>query len=379
MAVIIGQTSRAHPAASFAEVWWASSGAGVDSEVSLAGRVREAEVRLRLGESAAARTAFLDAVETAPIGPWVSRAYLGLAGARIAAGEPIAALELVQDGLERAAAVAEPSEELTADIASMRRQIAAGHRKHLREGGAWVSSSVATGVELKRPTALVARPDGEVVIVDRGLDSVLWLAPDGSVKRQSWRGAGHPFTADRGATVWTPVEGSLQRPGGAPRRPRGAVEYREIVAGAETDFGLFLLTDRPPALVRASPDLAVESSDELPDKSEIVDLDTDARGRAILVDRRNGRLLRTGETGLETLATGLDRPRAVAVGPFGFIHVLADDSRIVVLDPQGEKVSTLGPGLPGGRELRDATDLAVDGEGRLWIADPKSSSLVVLE
>ena len=45
----------------------------------------------------------------------------------------------------------------------------------------------------------------------------------------------------------------------------------------------------------------------------------------------------------------------------------------------GQPLEVLGPQLPGGVELRDPRDLAVDGTGRLYIADRGTGTIVILE
>ena len=47
-------------------------------------------------------------------------------------------------------------------------------------------------------------------------------------------------------------------------------------------------------------------------------------------------------------------------------------------DRGGNRLTSLGPSLPGGLELQRPTDLTVDPAGRLWIADARLG-LVVLE
>ena len=52
---------------------------------------------------------------------------------------------------------------------------------------------------------------------------------------------------------------------------------------------------------------------------------------------------------------------------------------ISVYGPDGSPLNSLGPTFPGGIELRAPEDLAVDGTGRIFIADSKLSALVVVE
>jgi hypothetical protein len=51
--------------------------------------------------------------------------------------------------------------------------------------------------------------------------------------------------------------------------------------------------------------------------------------------------------------------------------------KIDVFDTEGVSRWSLGPVLPGGVELRDPRDIAVDGQGRVYVAD-RSLSVVVM-
>ena len=74
------------------------------------------------------------------------------------------------------------------------------------------------------------------------------------------------------------------------------------------------------------------------------------------------------------------RPQALDVDELGNLYILDRDSgRISVYQPDGQLMATLGPQLPGGLELRNPLDLAVDGAGRLLVVDGKLSTLVVVE
>ena len=75
-----------------------------------------------------------------------------------------------------------------------------------------------------------------------------------------------------------------------------------------------------------------------------------------------------------------NRPGAIAVDALGNVYLLDQKSRsIEVLGPHGTKLDRLGPTLPGGVELKAPRDIAIDGEGRLYIADVKLAQIVVLE
>ena len=52
---------------------------------------------------------------------------------------------------------------------------------------------------------------------------------------------------------------------------------------------------------------------------------------------------------------------------------------IYIRDPEGNRIDSIGPTLPGGLELRSPEDIAVDGHGRLLIADRGLAQIFILE
>ncbi len=379
-AELTGGGDPAEAAETFARAWDLFPGGDGGTSASAAGRVREGEIRLRLGQPWAAEKAFLDVVETQSIGPWTTRAYRGLVGARTARGESLAAIEALQEGISRASAVAEPDPRTASDLADLRHLAEAAHRVYLRSEGQpmWSESSLVSSLELKRPVAVHVTDDGTLTIVDRGLDAVLLRAADGALQRQAWTVTGRPFS-DAAGVVWVPVEGRLQSPPRTSKSIGNGQTYKKIEAGAGAGFGIFLLTTRPDAVIQVEDDLTVTGTIQTPPRTEIVDIDSDSLGRAVLLDRRGGSVLRTsGETQTETVVSGLDKPVAVAVGPFDHLYVLEREGRVSVFSPDGARVTSIGPDLPGGQVLRGAEDLDVDRSGRLWIADPKSAAVIQL-
>lgn len=368
-----GDAERA--AETFALAWDLFPG-GREAGGRSAGRVREGEVRLRLGQPATAEKAFLDVVESQAMDVWVSRAYRGLARSRAARADWEAAIEALQEGMTRAHEAADGDPAVAGELAAMRRLAAAGHRLRLQAEGElpWSRSSL---VSFKRPVAVAASADGRVVVVDRGLDEVLVMNADGLVERRTWRQAGRPFWAGED-DWWVPVGATLQSTGDVAPAVVSGADYKAVTAGAPAGFGAVLLTARPDAVVRTSSSFEVEDTIGLPARAEIVDLDTDPLGRVVMLDRRNGTLWRADDDGVDELASGLDKPSAVAVGPFGYIFVLENGERVTILDPEGQRVVSAGPDL-GGHVLKGAEDLTVDESGRLWVADPRSDAVLFFE
>ena len=98
------------------------------------------------------------------------------------------------------------------------------------------------------------------------------------------------------------------------------------------------------------------------------------RQREVMVFAADGALC--GGFAMETWR----EPYAVAADALGFIYVLdRGNKRIDVFDPDGGILWSLGPVLPGGVELDDPRDIAVDGSGRILVADRGLSVLLVIE
>ena len=117
---------------------------------------------------------------------------------------------------------------------------------------------------------------------------------------------------------------------------------------------------------------------------DLVDLAQDSLGRIYALDRRGKQVLRLGadRRGSEVVVrgSGWKRPVALAIDRLGRFYVLDRGNRTVeVYDHAGRRVTSVGPLLGGGIELRAPVDLAVDGTGRLFIADEKLPFVVVLE
>ncbi len=74
------------------------------------------------------------------------------------------------------------------------------------------------------------------------------------------------------------------------------------------------------------------------------------------------------------------RPVALDVDPLGNIYVLDRGHRTLeMFSPAGKRQARIGPQLGGGVELRKPADLAVDGSGRIFIADSDLPHVVMLD
>ncbi|MCG8459749.1 MAG: hypothetical protein MI919_26000, partial [Holophagales bacterium] len=117
-------------------------------------------------------------------------------------------------------------------------------------------------------------------------------------------------------------------------------------------------------------------------RPDLADVAQDALGRVYALDAE-GRVLRMGtdrRTQEILVQASWKRAAALDVDTLGQIYVLdRGTARVHIYGPDGRQLAIVGPSFPGGVELREPRDLAVDGSGRLYIADSRLPFVVVLE
>ncbi len=109
----------------------------------------------------------------------------------------------------------------------------------------------------------------------------------------------------------------------------------------------------------------------------------EAQDRVLVLDPPTGRLQRFTADGqfLETLGgpgAGFYFPRGLTLLPDGTL-LLADTgtSRVVRLSPRGEVLGVIGERGTADHQLSEPTGVAVDGQGRVYVADPTNGAIVV--
>ncbi len=352
-------------------------------------RMRAAELDSRLGQSPAAAAAFVAAIEDEPRSPWTSRARIGLARILIQEDDWMAAAEVLQAVID--ASETPGAEDADAEAtAQARRTQTAIHRLALRPRtgtASWKSARqlAIPGETFERPVGVSAAPDDRIVIVDRGRDTVLELAAGGAVirRRQAkspsrpWWHEDQAFVADgpeirrlEDLRTWSFVPSSDSR-----RQP-----LRDVVAGERGAFGQWYLLDGAANRVQ----VFIPSGAFLNELAagEPIDLAQDSRGRLYVLDRKSRQVQRFDPNGtpLGIVARGdWRKPEAIAIDPLDRLYVLDRESARIDIFAGGAKVASIGPLLPGGIELRGPTDLAIDGSGRVYVADGRLSAIVVLE
>jgi len=359
----------------------------------LAGRISR-----MLGDDDRAEAAFLTLIEDEPRSAALAGARRALAALWIERGALDAALEMLERTVDEAADA--PSTETTGNplaieerpAAAERRLLALIHRRLIRPLGAGElfphRRRFASGLGLASPAGIAAHEDGRLLVVDGGGPTVMVLAPDGRVLARSrvrdaaapWWDGERPTVASGDALV-QPFGGRsvrLSEPGKGDDRlkgivavARGALGDRFVLARGQLGVLRYAVPARPARLLDQG-------------KRQLADLARDDRGRIYALTRNQSQVWRIGidrqaEPG-PLLAGTWKRPVAIAVDGLGFTFVLdRANRRLEVLDEVGNPVTSLGPQLAPDLELRAPVDVAVDGSGRVYLADAKLEGLVVLE
>ena len=157
----------------------------------------------------------------------------------------------------------------------------------------------------------------------------------------------------------------------------------QTAAGARGLFRQWFLLDTDPRRVVVFADDARYLTTLAGNLGEPVDLATDSRGRVHVLDQETNSVIRFDADGSpvgRVLVGTWRRAQALDIDELGHLYILdRDENEIHVFSQTGQPLEVLGPQLPGGVELRDPRDLAVDGTGRLYIADRAAATIVILE
>lgn len=359
-----------------------------------AARVRLGEIDLRAGRADAASAAFVMAIEDEPVSPWTSRAQVGLARVLQQRQEWQAATELLGSVVAAADADADAVDPDAA--ASARQWLGLMHRMWVRPAAGlapWETSGRAPigGEPLDNPVAVAASADGTLLITDEGANVVILVDPqqpdslkrviEEDARRPWWDLDGQPYVAIKGGVLMPREEVRAQFPD--PERPDRALD--DITAGARGLAGEWiLLSARNKSVANISADGSSLATLALVGAtSEPVDLATDPYGWLYVIDKESRGVHRFSpdgvyEGGLSSVSW--EEPYALDVDALGNLYVLDRRAKkIDVFDSEGVNRWSLGPVLPGGVELRDPRDVAVDGQGRVYVADRGLSVVVMIQ
>jgi sugar lactone lactonase YvrE len=222
-----------------------------------------------------------------------------------------------------------------------------------------------SGGVLRFPQATAVGPDGAVYVADQYTHAIQIFGPDGGFR-------GEVGAAARGGSGLTSVgavavaaDGSIYAADGTDRIFRFAADGRLLDSwgGTGSDVGRFRFGAGGGNASGAGGGLAV------------------ANGTVYVADTRNDRIQRFAADGSRPVVIvgpgRLSRPQGIAVR--GSRLIVADDvhHRLAVFDTGGRFIGTVGSGPgPQPRQLRNPYDVAVDGRGRLYVADNSNHRVV---
>ncbi len=356
-----------------------------------AARVRLGDLRWRSGAFALAGGEYVRVLEQEPPSAWTSRARLGLASVALLDRDWVSAADMLQRVVTATDAGWPEGDAGAATDARQRLGLIQRFRVRPRSGTPyWTAASVliTPGHELRRPIALAASSDGQLLVVDEGIAAVLLIHSDASRvsrlphddhRRPWWGFDGLPYLPTRKAGVIA-LGGSQLRfvASEAGRR----VPLEDLQGGARTPEGYWYLLDSDPRRVlRFTPEGEFERQITGRDE-EPVDLVVDGRGRLLVLERRSDRVIRFDADGRRELVVvegNWRRPEAIEVDGLDNIYVLDRDAKLIdVFDADGKPFSRLGPDFPSAVQMRSPRDLAVDGTGRVYVADRSASIVYVI-
>ncbi len=360
----------------------------------------------RLGMGNAAAGELLHVLEREAPNEWTARAHLELAELVLVDGDwRLAADHLWQARQEalRESNARAAEDDTSVDVARLAlERMTRIHRLILRPLAGrqpWTTTRaylphdyLPEKLKLKKPRFVAAGPGGELVVTDDSR-AVLFDPDRKVVATRELRGLVRPSlgpagplgglraivpTANAVMHVDDPSAVTLQRPSGG--------RLDQIITAHRGLFGAWtVLSRRANTVLRYFPDGRLRDFSEAA-MARPIDLALGPAGTIHALDAGSRQtpaavLTFASDGSLEmTFRDAWLRPAALDVDPFGNRYVLEQrTNRILVYDPDGDLLSSLGPMLPGGIELRTPTDLAVDGMGRIFIAEGRLGTVLAVE
>jgi len=352
-----------------------------------AARVKDAELERILGNLDRSTASFLAVLEDEPPSGWRAQAQLGLGTNFLMLGDWQAAAGELQQLVDRSNI---STEEGAAAVDAAQQRLTLIHRLTLRRqagGRPWVSSRKLGMSGLKRPVGVAIADDGRLAITDSGTGQAYVIDGTqlkdrysfGNVARPSWSRFGH-LALGAGDTVEVPLSNSSLRflaPTGQRSQP-----IKGILAAERGALGQwFVLANRRVLSYSAGSKYQRAVMDK--GSGDAADLDRDYASRLYVLDSKGKSVIRyqpDGTNGQRVASGSWREPVAMTIDLLGNIYVLdAGTKQIDVIDQHGQQIESLGPALPGGISLRTPEDIAVDGAGRVYIADSGAGAVVVVE
>jgi len=354
--------------------------------------VRSAELAFSLGEYESAAVAYLAVIEDESESSLTRIARLNLGECMLQLGELSAAARLFQEVVD--SSDSESSDASTVVATALRRNSLL-HRLWLRPAAGsrpWSRARYLSpgSAGFKKPHSVAASADGRLIVADSSLREVVVLSEAGEplfksavkfAQRPAFDLAGAPIsvTGERVVELESRASHTFVDPDSKRAEP-----LNRIKAAEQGRFGAWTILTTKPARV-----LLYDSSDEFrsalfdKQRGEVVDLAHDRQGRVYLLDQKRRAVFRlaSGGASLERVLEGdWSKAAAMDIDMLGNIYVLdRGEAKIHVYDSAGNRIQSFGPNLPGGVTLKAPEDLAVDGSGRVYVADPRLSAIVVVE
>jgi DNA-binding beta-propeller fold protein YncE len=221
------------------------------------------------------------------------------------------------------------------------------------------------GGVLRFPQAVAVGPDGAVYVADQYSHAIQVFGPDGTFQRELGSTGRGPGGLSSVGAVAVAADGSVYVADGADRIDRFAADGALLDSWGQTGSGVgeFKLGAGGGNDSGAGGGIAV------------------ANGMVYVADTRNDRVQRFAADGSQArviIPKGrLFRPQGLAV--VGTRLIVADDDhhRLAVFDTGGRFIRTIGSGPgPEPNQLRNPYDVAVDSQGRLYVADNSNHRVV---
>jgi tetratricopeptide (TPR) repeat protein len=273
-----------------------------------------------------------------------------------------------------------------ADAATARAHLSLMHRLLLRPSSGelpWSTARLLAGPSggFKKPQAIAASTAGAVAVIDSGVGAVLFSSA-GARSFTSLRDASRPFFEGESIAFVTPS--AIERAGVRDTFTQGGAKPKDlsrIEAAARDGYGSWILVDRSlEGLARFDRGRAWRG--ELQLTGTPVDVTGDRWGRIYALTSKPSQIhvFSNDLEPLRLVSVPGSRPIALEVDALGNLYVLdQQQSSIRVIDPAQRTLATIGPILPGGVELRSPEDFAIDGAGRIYIADSRLGAVYVVE
>ncbi len=362
--------------------------------------LRTGEISLLLGEFDEAAAAFLALIENEPPSAQTAAGRLGLATVLLQQGDWASAAQVLQQVVSTGPrGDGDMQGALASEIA--RRRLSLIHRlivrRELGEDPWTQARSLQLTDRLRDPIGVAASAEGQLLIADEGIDQVFLVDRDGTVLQRRrlddlrlpwWDRRGTAYGLNRRSVLPAVLQTqSFVVPSG--NEGNAPEQLDNLVAGTRGLFRQWFLLDTDPRRVVVFDDDARYLATLAGNLEEPVDLATDSRGRVHVLDQETKSVMRFNADGSpagRVLVGTWRRAQALDIDELGNLYILdRDANEIHVFSQTGQPLLVsgqplvLGPQLPGGVVLRDPRDLAVDGSGRLYIADRGTDSIVILE